>query len=218
MLKSLFIINLFEANWFVLADFSCRVRCFTCATIVLLHRCWTAAKWKHLISDPPCADGRTTCPIWFKSSTSCFQVSLQTSVWSAISPVTPARLLPRPLRRCCIVHTSAPPPHCFYGLSSTSVHPCCPYASACVQYTRVCSQPLSLALNFGWMARLLPAVLHLSTRRQGVSGPLHIPLLIISFNLEEKKESRLRLLCQHLISRQPLGHALHFVYFFSESE
>lgn len=106
-------------------------------------------------------------------------------------PVTPARLLP-PLAETLLhrSHLSAAATllACCYGFSCTSVHPCCAYARACVQYSRASSQPLSLAFNFGWMARLPPAVLHLSSRRRGVSGPLHIPLLIISFNLGEKKE------------------------------
>lgn len=133
-----------------------------------------------------------TSLVGFKSSTLCLQVNLQTSVRSSLLPVaTCAQLLPRPQRRFRIVLTSAPPPpRCSDGLSSTRVLPCCPYAGACVGCTHVSSQPSSLAFNFGWMARLPPAVLHLSTRRRGVSGPLHIPLLVISFNLEEKKETQ----------------------------
>lgn len=132
----------------------CGVMCFyfTCATGTFLpHHCWTATPWKHLIADPPCAGWGSICLIGFERTTLCFQVSLQISVWSTLSPVTPAQLFRRPQRRYCIVHTSAPPPRCFYGLSYTSVHPCCPYARACVQYW-------SLVFNFGWMARLSPPV------------------------------------------------------------
>lgn len=67
-------------------------------------------------------------------------------------------------------------------------------ARACVPDIRV---SLLATLKSGFRFRLdgpplPPAVLHLSSLRRGLSGPLHIPLPIISFNLGDKKKKKTR--------------------------